>query len=140
MKTIDVPFNRHLDIKTAEESSDFLLYLDAKAKHLNHLGTIHASALFALAEASSGEFLLNNFNYISNDVIPVVRKAEARFRKTVKGKISSRAVLAGTTKEEVLDELKIKKRALVKVNVDIYDIECSKVFSSVFEWFIVMNS
>jgi len=139
MKTTDVPFNKHLEIKTAEGNSDFLLYLDARTNHLNHLGTIHAGALFSLAEASSGEFLLNNFDSISKDVIPMVRKADARFRKIVKGRVYSKAMLVDTTKEVVLDELKTKKRALVKVKADLFDDDYSKVFSSVFEWFIIMD-
>lgn len=140
MKTTEVPFNKHLDIKSTEENSEFLLYLNAKEKHLNHLGTIHASVLFSLAEATSGEFLLNSFKSISKDVIPVVRKAEVKFRKVVNGKISAKAELVGTTIEEVLDELKKRERALIKVKAEIYDSDLSKVFSSVFEWFIVMNS
>ena len=140
MKTTDVPFNKHLDIKKESKDSDFLLSLDAQTKHMNHLGSIHASVLFSLAEAASGEFLLNNFKNISNKVIPVVRKAEVKFRKVVNRKISAKAGLVGTTKKEVLDELTTRKRALVKVKADIYDIDFSIVFSSVFEWFIVMDS
>ena len=140
MKTTEVPFNKHLDIRSAEENSEFLLYLNARAEHQNHLGTIHASVLFSLAEATSGEFLLNSFKNISKDVIPVVRKAEVKFRKVVNGKISAKAELVGTSKEEVLDELKKRERALIKVKAEIYDTDLSKVFSSVFEWFIVMNS
>jgi acyl-coenzyme A thioesterase PaaI-like protein len=140
MKTIEIPFNKHLEIKSAEEKSDFLLCLNASPKHLNHLGTIHASALFSLAEATSGEFLLSHFKSISKDVIPVVRKAEVKFRKVVNGKISAKAELVGSTKQEVLEELKTKKRALVRVNADIYDKDYLKVFSSVFEWFIIMKT
>ena len=35
-----------------------LLVLPAGGQYLNHLGTVHASAQLALAEASSGEYLL----------------------------------------------------------------------------------
>ena len=140
MKTIEVPFNKHLDIKSAGKNSEFHLFLNARAEHLNHLGTIHASVLFSLAEATSGEFMLNSFKSISKDVIAVVRKAEVKFRKMVNGKISAKAELVDTTKEEVLDELKKRERALVKVKAEIYDSDLYKVFSSVFEWFIVMDS
>jgi acyl-coenzyme A thioesterase PaaI-like protein len=137
MKTTEVPFNKYLDIRSAGENSGFFLYLNAKGMHLNHLGTIHASVLFSLAEASSGEYLLKAFEPVSKDVIPVVRKAEVRFRKPVQGKISAKAGLISTTKEEVLNELKTRGRTLCKVGADIYSENGTKVFSSVFEWFIV---
>src|SRR5210317_1829859 len=98
IQTTEIPFNRHLDIKKCEGNSEFVLYMDAKANHMNHLETIHASAIFSLAEASSGEFLHVNFDSIRKDVIPVIRKAEVRFRKPVKGRIRSKAELIGKTK------------------------------------------
>lgn len=137
MKSTEVPFNQYMGIKGPDENNEYLLYLDAMDQHMNHLGTIHASVLFSLAEASSGEFLLKTFDVVSKDVIPVVRKAEVRFRKPVQGKISAKAQLIGTTTEGVLKELKMRRRALIKVSTNIYNESGSMVFSSVFEWFIV---
>ena len=42
-------------------------------------GGVHASALLALAEASSGEFLLRHFGS-SEGIVPVVRRLESKFR------------------------------------------------------------
>lgn len=136
MKTIDVPFNRHLDIKMANDHAEYLLTMDAKPNHLNHLGTIHASALFSLAEASGGEFLLQSFGDISHQVIPVVRKAEVRFRRPARGRIKSKAGFSGQEKEEVLDELLNNDRAFINVKADLYDEDDTMVFSSIFEWYI----
>ena len=46
----------------------------------NHLGTVHASAQFALAEACSGQYLLKTFKAYSSKIIPVVRKAETKYQ------------------------------------------------------------
>ena len=52
------------------------LELPSGNQYLNHLGTVHAGAQLALAEASSGEFLLKHFAS-SDDLFPVVRRLEA---------------------------------------------------------------
>jgi hypothetical protein len=56
----ELPFNSLLGIQIATDSAH-LLELPAGGQYLNHLGTVHASAQLALAEASSGEFLLRHF-------------------------------------------------------------------------------
>jgi hypothetical protein len=52
----ELPFNSFLRIQISTEPSK-LLQLPSGDGYLNHLGTVHASAQLALAEASSGEFL-----------------------------------------------------------------------------------
>jgi len=52
---LDLSFNRFIGLQGADEPH--LLRLPASERYLNHIGTVHASALVALAEASSGEFL-----------------------------------------------------------------------------------
>ena len=55
MKITDLPFNWLIDIKLSADTA-YLLSLDDKENDTNHLGTVHASALFSLAEATSGHF------------------------------------------------------------------------------------
>ena len=57
MDVISLPFNAHVGLARSE-TKGCLLELAPRAEHLNHLGTVHASALYALAEATSGEFLV----------------------------------------------------------------------------------
>ena len=54
------------------------------------LGSVHASALLARAEASSGEFLLRHFGS-SEGIVPVVRRLESKFRKPAQGSVTSSA-------------------------------------------------
>jgi hypothetical protein len=72
-------FNSFVGIQVTSESGQ-LLRLPAVEQYLNHLGTVHASAQLALAEASSGEFLLRHFGS-SEGLVPIVRRVEAKFRK-----------------------------------------------------------
>ena len=85
----ELPFNKFIGIEPADDSAQ-ILRLPSGGQYLNHLGTVHASALLALAEASSGEFLLHHFGSGSG-VIPVVRWIEAKFRKPANGAVASSA-------------------------------------------------
>jgi len=75
----ELPFNAFLGIEVASNPSE-LLRLRAGPQYLNHLGTVHASAQLALAEASSGECLLRSLGS-PDEVVAVVRRLEAKFRK-----------------------------------------------------------
>ena len=89
MNVFDLPFNKYIGV---EKSSDtgYLLMLKEENKYLNHLDTVRASAQFALAEATSGYFLLNEFQESTN-ILPVVHKVETKYRKPALGRIWSKA-------------------------------------------------
>ena len=66
----ELPFNSFLGIQIASEPSQ-ILRLPSGEQYLNHLGTVNASTQLALAEASSGEFLLRHFGRSHDAVIRV---------------------------------------------------------------------
>jgi acyl-coenzyme A thioesterase PaaI-like protein len=129
-----LPFNQYLGLKISNKSG-YLLMLDNRLEYRNHLDTVHASAQFALAEATSGYFLLNEFSKLA-DIVPVVRKVEVKYKKPVTGIIFSKANFQGTDKTEVLNELHKKERALLKVEVLLYNEVEEPIMQSVFEWFV----
>ena len=137
ISVFELPFNKYIGLKKASDS-DYLLMLDEKEEYLNHLSTVHASALFALAEATSGFFLLNEFREIEN-ISPVVRKVETKYKKPAHGKILSKAGFTDTDKVKILEELNIRQRTLITVSVLLYDSEKINVMQSDFEWFIAKN-
>ena len=51
------------------ESDGFLLQLPSDLRYTNHLGTVHAGALMALAEASTGEILIRSIGDIQEFTI-----------------------------------------------------------------------
>jgi acyl-coenzyme A thioesterase PaaI-like protein len=83
---VTLPFNQHIGIQKSE-TSDGLLELPAGNQFLNHIGTVHACAQLALAEACSGEFLLQSLSGQLVGILPVVRRVEAKFRKPANGKL-----------------------------------------------------
>lgn len=134
-----VPFNRLLGIIQAT-NTDYLLQLNAKEEYTNHLGTVHAAALFALAEGSGAQFMIKNFpTDLIDQVIPVLRKAEVTYKKPAKGVIVSIAKLKEGTIDQIIQDLQIKKRTLLVTVVELFDEQKVKVFSANFEWFVVLK-
>ncbi len=137
MDVTKIPFNEYLGLELSSDSR-YLMTLKEKEIYKNHLSTVHASTLFSLAEATSGLFLLNQFNDLTG-IIPVVRKVEIKYKKPAIGKIFSSARLCEITKEEILDTLTSKRRILLNVEVSLYDEEEKNVMKAIFEWFVIMN-
>jgi acyl-coenzyme A thioesterase PaaI-like protein len=130
----ELPFNTLVGIQLADDSAH-LLRLPAGKQYLNHLGTVHASAQLALAEASSGEFLLRHF--VSADgIIPVVRRMDAKFRKPASGSIVSSVIVTAEALAQLDSELSGKGRALISIPVEIHDESGAHTLSATFEWFI----
>lgn len=130
----ELPFNTFLGIQ-AGSAPEALLTLPAGNQYLNHLGTVHASALLSLAEASSGEFLLRHFGS-SSGVVPVVRHIEAKFRKPAHGSISSRANVVPDALAQMQADLTAKGRALVTVTIELHDEAGTHALTASVEWFI----
>ena len=129
----ELPFNKFLGLKPANAPS--LLRLPADAEYLNHLGTVHASALLALAEASSGEFLLRHFGSIEG-IVPVVRRLDSKFRRPANGDVTSTASAAPEDLARLDTDLAAKGRALMSVAVELHDESGTHVLSATVEWFI----
>ena len=134
MDITHIPFNALVGIERAEVDGA-LLQLPSDPRYLNHLGTVHASALLALAEASSGEFLLRHLNSLDG-IAPVVRRLDAKFRKPAKGLIVSRANVAPDALTQLDGELAMKGRSLVSISVELHDQVGVHVLSATIEWFI----
>lgn len=130
----ELPFNQLLGIETVPEPPQ-VLRLPAGGQYLNHLGTVHASAQLALAEASSGEFLLRALGSATG-VIPVVRRLEAKFRKPAGGAVTSTVSTPPEAIEQLRADLTAKGRALICVEVELHDESGVHSLSAKVEWFI----
>ena len=140
MDITKVPFNKMLGISLAN-NTEYLLQLDARVEYTNHLGTVHAAALFTLAEGTGAQLLLKSFpEDIIDNVIPVLRKVDVSYKKPATGIIVSTASLKDTTIELVTEQLLSKKRVSILTLVDLFDESKTRVFSANFEWFVVLKN
>lgn len=137
MDVTKLPFNSFIGLKMSDKA-EYLMMLDNRSEYRNHLGTVHASAMFSLAEATSGYFLLNEFSEL-RDIIPVVRRVETMYKKPATDAVFSNAKFYETEKSEILEALCQKGRAILKVEVSLFDDINTLIMQSIFEWFVAKN-
>jgi acyl-CoA thioesterase FadM len=135
MDVVDIPFNRFVGL-TPPTQPGAIFSLPADVKYTNHLGSVHASALLTLAEASSGEYLRREFGDLAPQVIPVVRRIEAKFRKPAHGALHSQVTVSLERKQEFLSTLASRGRALLEVQVDVRDEHDVHALTATVEWFV----
>lgn len=135
MDTTVIPFNQHVGLEAAPPESGFLLALPDHGRYANHLGTVHAGALLTLAEAASGEFLARRFPD-PGQVVPVVRRLEAKFRRPGGGRLQARARV---TEQQVAawgEQLRARGRLSLSLPMEVVDAGGEVVMSALVEWFI----
>lgn len=136
MNTIEIPFNKFIGICRPENQDDAFLELQASENMKNHLGTVHASAQFALAEACSGEYLLNKFKDYSGNIIPVVRKTETKYKNPAEGTIYAKAYIDPDTENSVIEKLEKKGRVVISVQVEVFNSDNKTTMFAQIDWFI----
>ena len=134
-----LPFNRLLGLEAAAAGSGFLVSLPAGPQYANHLGTVHASALLAVAEAGSGAFLARQLGDTAG-FVPVVRRLDAKFRRPAAGRVSARAAVADGEVARWAAELAARGRVSAAVPVEVVDGAGVVVLAATVEWFIARAS
>lgn len=136
MNILDLPFNAHVGLERCGDENGGLVRLSADDKYTNHLGTIHASAPFSLAEASSGELLISKLGDRAGSIGAMVRRAETKFRKPATGEIRSRGEIDREEWTKTMEQLESKGRALITLKIDVLDSSGQVVSQSAFDWFL----
>jgi acyl-coenzyme A thioesterase PaaI-like protein len=135
MDVTQLPFNRLVGLEAGADDRGFLVCLPDGPQYANHLGTTHASALLAVAEAGSGAFLVRQFG-AGAGFVPVVRRLEAKFRKPARGRVCARCTVGVREVERWSAELVGRGRVLAPVTVEVVDAAGAVVLSAVVEWFV----
>jgi hypothetical protein len=133
MNVIELPFNKKIGIKESTDKK-YQLILDYLPEYFNHINTIHASAQFALAEATSGKYLLEKFNEYSDNILAVVRNVEVKYSKPAESQLFSTANIENI--DEIKKQLLSKNRIFINVDVKIFDTKNNLTLESTFKWFI----
>ena len=136
MDITKIPFNKHIDISNPGNGDDHMLELRFKENMKNHIGTFHASAQFALAEACSGLALQLHFPHFANSVVPLLRKSDTKFKRPATSKIKAKADITLEVKEIFEQQLEKKGRATIAVPVEITDEGGNITMVGIYEWFV----
>jgi acyl-coenzyme A thioesterase PaaI-like protein len=134
MDIAEIPFNKFIEI-TSDDEGQSCLSLEFKEHMKNHLGTMHASAQFALAEACSGLGLQICFPHLEGSVVPILRKSEVKFKRPAASGIRAQAEILEEHKELFERQLERKGRASIEVTVNVFDQDGTITMSGNYEWF-----
>ena len=130
---MNIPFIENMGIELQENGS---LYLPFNQKLLNHLGTIHASAQFTLAETQSGFYLEQMFPQYGDSVIPMLRGSSVKYKNPATKDIYTIATASKEALEKFNMQFLKKGRGVIRVEVTVYDSDAVVTMVGEFSWFI----
>ena len=132
MDVASLPFNKTLGI-TADGPR---VLLPPKAEHLNHVNTVHAAVVYAVAEGASGHCLLQRFPEIAESFGAVLRGSTVKYRRPANP--DSPLCGVGSLNEDdaisFLETLHSRGRASVEVAVSVTQKD-AETFTGKFNWF-----
>ncbi len=131
-----LPFNRHLGLTIDDIDGVPTVVLHPGKHHLNHVNTVHATAIYGLAEAASGHYLLSELPDLADEFVAVLRTSATKYRRpaTADAPLHARATLDNESAASFLEMLGSRRRASVEIAVSVVqkDVE---VFTGSFVWF-----
>ncbi len=133
MEIIKIPFIKKIGIQKNQEGK---LVLALNSSVQNHLQTIHAGALFTLAESASGEFLQIKFPELVGKVVPVVRDSKIKYRKPATKSVMALPSINDEAVIKFREQFEKKNRASIDVDVSLRDSDGSLVCAGTFSWFV----
>ena len=136
MDVTQLQFNQFVGITKCEKKEAGIFELSADPKYLNHVDTVHASALFGLTEASSGQFLSEHLEVNEEEVAPILRRAEIKYRKPAEGYVYSKRVYKEEVWKTFHESLEKKGRALLSFQINVLNDDDVVVTYAIYEWFV----
>ncbi|MGH7887739.1 MAG: PaaI family thioesterase, partial [Candidatus Binatia bacterium] len=114
MNVLDLPFIQHLGLQI---SADGELSLPIANHHRNHLGTVHATVLYGIAEACSGQAIIDKFFKPYPNALVVIRRAAIKYRSPARADLSARLKKSAPDLDSVLERL--QERGLAKCEIEV---------------------
>ncbi len=130
-----VPFNRTIGLEVLELGPGMArVLLPDDEGLLNHVGTQHASGMFAAAEAASGGAFLAGFAERMGEIRPLAAAAEIEYKKLAEGPIEARAELGDV--EALLATLDTEGKVSFEVAVELTNAGGDAVANARVRWHV----
>ncbi|MET0029591.1 MAG: YiiD C-terminal domain-containing protein [Candidatus Thiodiazotropha sp.] len=133
MDITDIAFVRQTGVQI---DGDGNLSLDCNETNWNHLQALHAGALFTLAESASALALLNGFAELAEQVLPVVRESQIKYRAPAATRVTAYANIPQQAVVDFNTRFKNKRRAVIPVAVTLVDSAQVTIATGLFKWFV----
>lgn len=140
MEITQIPFNAFIGLEACGPDEKGILRLPDRSEHSNHLGTVHASALFALAEASSGSYLHSSFPNDSSQAFAVLRSSNIKYRKPSTGQIYSVGRIDEADRENCIKALEKRGKGTVSIEIELLNEIEVLVATCRFDWFLSIEA
>ncbi len=135
-----IPFNTHVGLEFAEVADGRSVVRLPDADHLkNHVGSQHAGALFAAAEAASGGAFVGAFAEHMAGITPLAKGAEISYLKLARGAVTATATLT-EDKAQLVERLDSEGRVEFPVSVDMTDDDGRTVAEMTVHWHVKKNA
>lgn len=134
-----IPFNTHVGLEFVEVADGRGVVRLPDAEHLrNHVGSQHAGALFAAAEAASGAAFVGAFAERMGEITPLARSAEIEYSKLARGPITATATLS-EDRAALIERLDSESRIEFPVEVVMADEDGTEVATMTVHWHVRLN-
>lgn len=128
-----LPFANYIGVKARNQKE---LQLAPHKDVENHIGTVHAAAQFTLAETQSGLYLLSLFPEYSDDVVPLLRSSNIKYKFPATTELVALASVTKEDKNKFERQFLKRGRAMLMVHVEVKDIDGIVTMLGDFRWFI----
>ncbi len=127
-----LPFNNAIGI-IADGSG---VRLVPTGEHLNHVGTVHATVLYGVAEAATGQFLIERFSNLADSYVAVLRTSTVKYRRpaSLGSDIGGIAQASDDKVAKFEAALETRGRSTIEIDVSVTQAE-TELFTGVFCWF-----
>lgn len=116
-----VPFARHAGVVVTEAGrGSARAQLAQRPEVLNHVGTLHAAALYALGEAASGVAMAGAIAPVILSVRPLAAEARIQYLKPAKGTITAEGRV-DRDPDQLVEEIRSEGKARFDVAVTLSD-------------------
>ncbi len=133
MNVTEIPFVKTVGVTRLENG---LLMLSMTPSVVNHIGTIHASAQFTLAETASGQLLIESFPELEGKVVPLLRDSQIKFKRPADSVITAQAVVSEEATTSLINQLDARGRGSISIAVEVKDANNKVTCTGVFNWYI----
>ena len=133
MTLADIPYAHHTRI--TEEASRLTLHFHPDI--LNHIGTLHAGALFTLAETASGFYLASLLSDEDTaNMIPLLRSSEVKYKHPATGTVHATASIDEEKLAHFRSQIKRRGRATISVAIALLDENEVPCMVGEFGWYV----
>lgn len=131
-----VPFARHVGVELLEIGDGTAsAALEQREEVSNHIQSMHAGAMFTLAEAASGAALAGAFGPAILQLRPVAKTADIAFRKVALGRLIAQAH-ATETGDRLMATIEEAGKVAFDVKVDVRDAAGDTVVEMTVNWYV----